>query len=109
MTPMDNPQLAALEQWLDTVVDHRFFSREELQTAYMFNLYLVNLMATSGLEYRGHSFREGCPICLLVVKCTQNQAPMVCFINGTSSINTQKSFIRMLLAGTVKWVPDRYA
>ena len=108
MATRDNPTLQAFEQILEKWTDVRFLSREDLRTFYMYDMYLVNLMDDEGLVWRGHTYKNGSPLGLLVVKAVIDNSAVVCFINGKGPLTCKRIFLRRLAEGTVEWREDRF-
>lgn len=95
---------ASLEDWTDS----RFLSREQVETAAMFLLYLVNLAEADGWTMDGWSWKESPYLGCLVVKATVAGIPSVVFTNAKTPISGMSIFLRKLDHGLLEWVKDRY-
>lgn len=104
----DNPNVVGLKQWLEDWPEKRYFTAEEVYDLYMYEKYLVNLLSDVGLTYRGESVKYQTRMTLLVVKVSSKDGPMVCFINGRTSLECKGIFIEKLAIEGVEWRPDRY-
>lgn len=100
--------LNAVGEVYSVVTDRRYFTTEEVQTLYMFEKYLVNLLEARGVEYRGQSVKYGIPMCLLVLKGRVEGQNVVAFINGLSILGCKKIVVQQLLRGVVAWRDDRF-
>lgn len=105
---MTTPHLEQFEKALETWTDERFISKDEVRTAAMFSMYLVNLLEAAGASYDGHSLRIGTPMCLLVVRGTLEGVPHVVFSSGRTPIACMRIFLRKLAEDLLEWSPDRF-
>jgi hypothetical protein len=108
VTRMDNPHIRDLDATLESFTDQRIFSRADVRTCYLFNCYLVDVLATLGVEYRGHTFRYNVPMCLLVVRGTIKDRPYVSFVSGMSALSCQRIFLRRCEDDEVEWREDQF-
>lgn len=94
----------SLEGW----TDHRFVSGEEIHDLSMFSVYLVNLLEDVGVQYYGHTFKIGTPMCVLVVKGDIDGTPHVVFSSGRTHTACIHIFLRKLQEEWLEWQVDRY-
>jgi hypothetical protein len=108
MDPRDTEHVKQFEASLAEWSDSRFLTRDEVRTAAMFVMYLVNLADADGWELYGYSWKESAYLGCLVVKATVDGVPSVVFTNAKTAINGMRIFLRKEELGMLEWVPDRF-
>jgi hypothetical protein len=108
MVVTESPHLTEFEQALVGWTDQRFVTRDQVRDLSIFALYIVNLAEDDGWVYRGHSYKEGCPMGCLVVKADVDGVPSVVFTSGKSYASCVGIFLRKLREGWLEWSVDRY-
>ena len=107
--PRTGQAVVGFDKALETWTDHRFISAEEIRTAAMFLVYLVNFAEYAGWEYRGHSWKESPRLGCLVVKAVVDGVPCVVFTSAKTILRGMRIFLRKLEGDFLEWVPDKYA
>lgn len=108
MAAMDNQHVAGFHEALAGWTDHRFISREDLESIAMFDMYLVNLLDLRGRAYYGHTYTQKGKMGCLVVKADYEGTPQVVFVNGRTYPACIRIFLRRLQAGAQDWRKDKY-
>lgn len=109
MDPMDTEHVKQFEVALGLWEDSRFISRDDVRTAAMFVMYLVNLSDHAGWTYTGHSWREAEHLGCLVVKGVVGGVPSVVFTSANTLIGGMRTFLRKFDGDFLEWIPDKYA
>jgi hypothetical protein len=109
MASNDNKHLDSLDTMLGQLDDSRFLTSEEWGEVYRYVVYLVNLLDEQGMVYRGHSFKYGVPVSLLVTKVIRGKSMLVAFTSGITFQSCMGAFLNRLREDTVEWREDRYA
>lgn len=108
MAPTATKVLETLQEHLEGWKDGRICTREDILVWYKYIAYLVNLLESDGIEYRGHSLKNGSPLCLLVTKVTLEGTPYVVFTSGRTTTDCMRIFLKRLEERTLELRPDRF-
>lgn len=92
-----------------TYTDCRVLSQTELRVLVWFFLYGENVFSQVGLSWRGCSFRQSMTTCLLVVKASRGDIPLVAFCTDRTPIGCVLAFCKNWHADKVAWTGDKYA
>ncbi|MCK4960792.1 MAG: hypothetical protein KAT00_15370, partial [Planctomycetes bacterium] len=79
---MDTVHVGGFHEALKGWTDQRFISRDDIETAAMFILYLVNLLEYRGWDLYGHTYTQKGRMGCLVVKADHEGTPHVAFTNA---------------------------
>lgn len=108
MVAMDSEYLKQFDQAVEGWTDERFLSRKELDALGRFFQYIVDLAEDDGWRYDGHSMKVGSPMCVLVVKATMGDAPVVVFTSARSATGCVVTFMRKFDAELLEWRDDQF-
>lgn len=101
--------LAQLQTVADDYKDQRCVSEQDLRLYVWFHEHLFNEILNVGGMERGYTFRQRGDVTLLVYKATFDGVHQVVFLTDRSPVRCMRSLCKRFYAGTLRWVPDKFA